>query len=67
MLIDLSHEIEQVTFLIAKNPSLFPEFEDKKGIWKVVIVKFNTLYYRISETNNIEISSFFQTGRILEE
>ena len=54
----LSKEIEKTTFLISKNPKLFPESEFKKGIRKVVIVKFNTMYYRL-KNDTIEILSFF--------
>lgn len=68
VLVRLSHEIEKVTFLIAKHPKLFPESDAKQGVRKAVVEKFNTLYYRISETNQIEILSFFSNrqdpGRI---
>ncbi len=54
----LSKEIEKTTFLISMNPKLFPESEFKKGIRKVVMVKYNTMYYRL-KNDAIEILSFF--------
>jgi plasmid stabilization system protein ParE len=55
---NLSKEIEKITFLISMNPTLFSESEYSEGIRKVVILKYNTLYYRI-KNNAIEILSFF--------
>jgi plasmid stabilization system protein ParE len=54
----LAHEIERISFLIAHNPLLFPPSQMQKGVRKVVVAKFNTLYYRINQ-NTIEILSFF--------
>ncbi len=54
----LSKEIEKITCLISKNPKLFPASEFKNGIRKVVVVKFNTMYYRV-KNDTIEILSFF--------
>lgn len=53
----LAREIERITELISKNPEIFPNSE-KMNIRKVVILRFNTLYYRINN-QNIEIISFF--------
>ncbi|MFT6947835.1 MAG: plasmid stabilization system protein ParE [Vicingaceae bacterium] len=56
-LIKLSVEIERVLRLISKNPNLFPQ-SDTKRVRRVVIKKFNTLYYR--ESSSIaEILSFY--------
>jgi plasmid stabilization system protein ParE len=53
----LSVEIERVLRLISKNPNLFPQ-SDTKRVRRVVIKKFNTMYYR--ESNSIaEILSFY--------
>ncbi len=57
-LINLSKEIENVTYLISKNPFLFQESNIKKGVRKAVIMKFNSMYYRIEE-GKIQILSFF--------
>ena len=53
----LASKIESVIGLIAQNPQLFPKSEFK-DVYKIVILKYNTLYYRINE-NTIEILSFF--------
>lgn len=53
----LVDKIESVTELISKNPNLFPKSE-YNNTFKAVILKFNTLYYRINN-NNVEILSFF--------
>lgn len=54
----LSKEIENVIYLISKNPKLFQESTIKKGVRKAVILKFNTMYYRVNN-DSIEIISFF--------
>ena len=53
----LAQKIETTTKLISSNPDLFPK-SDKKNVRKVVILKFNTLYYRV-KSDKIEILSFF--------
>ncbi len=53
----LAYEIEQFVTLISNNPNMFP-VSDTKDIRKVVIKKYNTLYYRIL-TDKVEILSFF--------
>lgn len=48
----------EITFvLISQNPDIFPKSE-MKDIYKVVILKFNTLYYRTKD-EQIQILSFF--------
>ena len=53
----LAQKIEHIAKLISQNPGLFPK-SDKKNVHKVVILKFNTLYYRV-KSDCIEILSFF--------
>ncbi len=53
----LVKEIEKTTQLISHNPNLFP-MSDKKQVRKVVILRFNSLYYRV-EQNQVQILSFF--------
>lgn len=53
----LSVEIERNLDIISENPLIFSRTE-KLDIRKVVIAKFNTLYYKI-ENEKIEIISFF--------
>ncbi|KIA89556.1 type II toxin-antitoxin system RelE/ParE family toxin [Kaistella jeonii] len=53
----LAKKTETVLELISINPLIFPKSENKE-IYKVVILKINTLYYRITG-NDVEILSFF--------
>lgn len=53
----LALKIESITELISKNPILFPKSEFR-DIHKVIILKFNTLYYQL-KSERIEILSFF--------
>ena len=57
----LSSEIEFVIDLISCNPFLFP-LSEFKGIRRAVILKHNTLYYRL-KNERIEIVSFFNNRR----
>jgi plasmid stabilization system protein ParE len=56
----LSVEIERVLRLISKNPNLFPQ-SDTKRVRRVVIKKFNTMYYR--ESNSIAENLSFYSNR----
>lgn len=53
----LGDEIERITSIISQNPNIFPN-SDKLQTRKAIILKFNTLYYRVIN-NKIEILSFF--------
>lgn len=53
----LSIEIDKTLQLISVNPNLFP-ISKHKGVRRVVITKFNTMYY-IKRERTIEILSFF--------
>ncbi|MBS1548524.1 MAG: type II toxin-antitoxin system RelE/ParE family toxin [Bacteroidetes bacterium] len=53
----LGNEIERISSIISRNPTIFP-FSDKLQTRKVVILKLNTLYYRIMN-ETVEIISFF--------
>jgi plasmid stabilization system protein ParE len=55
---NLAENIEDKLALISKNPYLFQESEFKKDIRRVIILKYNTLYYRVSN-EQVEIISFF--------
>jgi len=50
----LDHTIE----LISKSPKIFPISNEKSGIRRAFILKYNNLYYRINH-NSIEIISLF--------
>jgi len=53
----LSQKIESIVKLISQNPRLFSKSDDK-GVYRVTILKFNTMYYRV-QSDSIEILSFF--------
>ena len=53
----LAQKLEDTIEIISKSPTIYPNADSKK-IYKAMILKFNTLYYRIKD-NNIEILSFF--------
>jgi plasmid stabilization system protein ParE len=53
----LSRKIESTIYLISQNPGLFSK-SDKQEVYRVTILNFNTLYYRI-QGEKIEILSFF--------
>ena len=53
----LAQKIESTTALLSKKPTIFPKSEFK-DIHRVVILKHNTLYYRI-KGETVEILSFF--------
>ena len=55
---NLAANLEKTLNLISNNPYLFQASEIKKDVRRAVILKLNTLYYRINE-NNVEILSFF--------
>jgi plasmid stabilization system protein ParE len=57
----LSIEIEKTLKLISKTPDLFP-LSEYKNIHRVVILKYNSMYYRkINRT--VEILSFFSNRK----
>ncbi len=53
----LAKRVENVAELISKNPSLFAKSEFK-DIYRVPILKFNTMYYRVF-ADEVHILSFF--------
>ncbi len=59
---NLSHAIEKTLKLISHNPNLYP-LSDKQNIRRAVIKKLNTLYYRITTDERIEILSFFSNRK----
>jgi plasmid stabilization system protein ParE len=54
----LANSIEETLALIAQNPYLFEASSYKKEIRRVVLLKYNTLYYRLNN-DCVEIISFF--------
>jgi plasmid stabilization system protein ParE len=57
----LSIEIQKTIKLISINPSLFP-YSKSKSVRRAVILKYNTLYYRL-RGNTIEVISFFNNRK----
>ena len=53
----LSSELDRTLQLISQNPYLFP-LSELKGVRRIVIKKYNTIYY-LEKENCIEILSFF--------
>ena len=54
----LAINLEKILHLISENPNTFPVSDTKKEVHRVVILKYNTMYYRIND-ETIEILSFF--------
>ncbi len=54
----LAHKIESILALIATQPTMYPESSPRKGVRRAVILRLNSLYYRVTD-RQIEILSFF--------
>lgn len=61
---NLARKIESVTELISQNPNIFQKSEIK-NVHQVIILKYNSMYYRIVG-NEIQILSFFSNRQGLE-
>ncbi len=56
----LAKAIESTIRNVANNPLMYPESTEANGIRRAVVLRFNTLHYRLNnESNHIEILSFF--------
>lgn len=53
----LARKIETTTQLISQNPLIFQK-SDVNNVHRAIVLKFNTLYYRIGN-DEIQILSFF--------
>ena len=53
----LANKIENISELISKNPNIFP-ISKQVNVHRVVILKYNTMYYSV-KNENIIILSFF--------
>jgi len=58
----LFFQLEKTLQLIAFNPFLFQESKKKSGVRRAVILKLNSLYYRV-KGNKIEVLSFFSNRK----
>jgi len=60
----LAKLIESTISNITQNPSMYPESSQAGGIRRAVVLRFNTLYYRLNFDNRqIEIVSFFSNRK----
>lgn len=60
----LSRSIETTVADISRNPLMYPRSEKSGGIRRAVVLRFNTLYYRVSsEDRRIEGLSFFSNRK----
>ena len=55
---NFSHNLEHTIELISKSPELFQMSKEKKGVRRAVIMKYNSLYYRVID-RRVEILTFF--------
>ncbi len=55
---NLATNLEKTLNLISNNPYLFQASEIKEDVRRAVVLKLNTLYYRVNK-NNVEILTFF--------
>lgn len=55
---NFSKELDHTIELISKNPKLFLVSNKKKKVRRVVVAKYNNLYYRFGK-ESVEILSFF--------
>jgi plasmid stabilization system protein ParE len=54
----LANKIETTLHLITTQPRMFPESTERNGVRRAVILRFNSMYYRV-QGKKIEILSFF--------
>ena len=59
---NLSNEIERTLQLISKNPKIFQKSKLSNAVRRTVIMKYNSLYYRINN-DSVEILSFFSNRK----
>jgi len=62
----LADKIESTLALIATQPAMFPESPSRKGVRRAIILRFNSLYYRVKH-RQIEILSFFSNRQDLRK
>ncbi len=62
----LANKIESTLALIATQPAMFPESPSRKGVRRAIILRFNSLYYRVKH-RQIEILSFFSSRQDIKK
>ena len=60
----LADEIERILLIISQNPAIF-SLSDKINVRKATILKFNSMFYRVTK-NEIQILSFFSNRQNIE-
>ena len=56
----LAKAVESTISNISNNPLMYPESAETNGVRRAVILRFNSLYYRLNnESEQIEVLSFF--------
>lgn len=58
----LVQKLESIITIISENPELYPSSHELSNIRKVVILKFNTMYYTV-RNDEIIILSFFSNRK----
>jgi plasmid stabilization system protein ParE len=51
-------KLEDTIALISRNPNLFPKSGIKRNVYRAIVAKHNTLFYRI-EKDSVQILSLF--------
>jgi len=60
----LARSIETTLADISRNPLMYPRSEKSGGIRRAVVLRFNTLYYRVNSDDwSIEVLSFFSNRK----
>jgi len=60
----LAKAIESTLSHNTRNPPMYPESAQTRGVRRAVVLRFNTFYYRVNgDENQIEILSFFSNRR----
>lgn len=57
---DFINKLDRSKKIISKYPESFPESKAMQGLFRCVITKHNTLFYRVRK-NDIEIAAIFDT------
>lgn len=55
-------EVEETIVKVRSNPNLFPSIKKKNEVHRVVIMKHNSMYYRV-KTDQVEILAFWDNRR----
>ncbi len=56
----LAKAVESTISNISNNPLMYPESAETNGVRRAVILRFNSLYYRLkNESEQVEVLSFF--------